>query len=148
MRREHQPEGGSQGGQLRKDGPVQEPIMSTIFCLNYCSGPPPGQAGKQSCGRPLPGRTREPADGQTCAAQISLLQKQLRAGKGPAMTLFGPHVSRHLPAPPESGDQEEAGPGWPGALTLPRQELRAHPRCTAHLWEEASSRCSLVDAST
>lgn len=149
MRREHQPEGGSQGGQLRKDGPVSRTHHEHHLLPRLLLWATP-RAGRKAELWQAPawgnqGARRRP---DLCRTDQSAFRKWLRAGKGPAMALFGPHASRHLPAPPESGDQEEAGPGWPSALTLSRQELRAHPRCTAHLREEASSRCSLVGAST
>lgn len=82
---------GARAASYGRTGQFQEPITSTIFCLNYCSGPPPGQAGKQSCGRPLPGGTREPADGQTCAEQISLLSG---SGCGQERALQWPSLAR------------------------------------------------------
>lgn len=112
---------GARAASYRTMGQFQEPIASTIFCLNYCSGPealPPGQAGKQGSGRPLPVETRGPANFQNSqrpdppCTDLSASRRRLQAEKGPAVAVFGLHCLKASACPPEewwSGQASRAG---------------------------------------
>lgn len=163
------PEGGSQGSQLQKDGPIsrthhEHHLLPQL--LLWARGVTPRARRKAglwqapACGNQGSGQLPEWSQWpDPPRADWSALRRRLLAEKGPAVALSGLRASRPLPAHLRAGlapgDQQEAGPGRPSTLTLlGSQELRASteqwakPLCTAHLWKEASSLCSLGGAST
>lgn len=101
----------------RRMSQFQEPITSTIFCLNYWSGPatsPPGQAGKQgSCREGLAGGNQ--GSGQLpklsqwpdlpCIDWSAILRWQEAENHPPAPP------ARKAGSSPAPGGEEEVGPG-------------------------------------